>query len=69
MLASSADCIEVLDLDGTLQFMSEGGQRVMEVSDFDAIRGCPWPDSWQDQGNIGARAAIEAARAGGTGRF
>jgi len=69
VLASSGDCIKVLDLDGRLVFMTEGGQRVMEVSDFNAIRGCPWPDFWQDQGNIEARAAVEAAKAGGAGRF
>ena len=49
--------------------MSEGGQRVMEVSDFNAIRGCPWTDFWQGQGNADARAAVEAAQAGGTGHF
>ena len=69
VLASSNDCIKVLDLDGTLVFMSDGGQRIMEVSDFNAIRGCPWPDFWRDQGNADAKAAVEAARAGGTGRF
>ncbi len=69
VLASSGDCIKVLNLDGNLTFMSEGGQRVMEVSDFNAIRGCPWPDFWQGQGNVEARAALDAAKAGGTGRF
>ncbi|MEO8716277.1 MAG: PAS domain S-box protein [Acetobacteraceae bacterium] len=69
VLESSGDCIKVLDLDGNLVFMSDGGQRVMEVSDFNAIRGCPWSDFWQDEGNADARAAVEAARAGGTGRF
>jgi|GEM_PF-3458548 len=48
VLASSADCIKVLDLDGGLTFMSEGGMRVMEVSDFNHVKGCPWPDFWQD---------------------
>ena len=69
VLASSSDCIKVLDLDARLTFMSEGGQRVMEVSDFNAIRGCPWPDFWHGQGNEDARAAVAAARAGGTGHF
>jgi len=59
----------VLDLDASLAFMSEGGQRVMEVSDFNAICGCPWPDFWHGEGNTAARAAVEAAKAGGTGRF
>ncbi len=69
VLASSNDCIKVLDLDATLIFMSEGGKAVMEVSDFNALRGCPWPDFWKDEGNADALAAIEAARAGGMGHF
>jgi len=58
LLASSDDCIKVIDLDGKLDFMSEGGQRTMEVSDFNAIRGCPWPDFWVGQGNADAKFAI-----------
>ena len=69
ILASSNDCIKVLDLDASLAFMTEGGQRVMEVSDFNAIRGCSWTDFWQGEGNAAARAAVAAAKAGGIGRF
>ena len=69
LLASSGDCIEILDLEGNLLFMTEGAQRLMEVADFGAIRGCPWPNFWRDQGNVDARAAIEAARAGNVGHF
>lgn len=64
VLGSSTDCIKVLDLDGKLTFMSEGGQRVMEISDFNAVAGCPWPDFWQDAGNAEAKAAVEAAGKG-----
>ncbi|WP_258047667.1 PAS domain-containing protein [Sphingomonas citri] len=64
VLASSTDCIKVLDLDGKLTFMSEGGQQVMEISDFNEVAGCPWPDFWQEAGNAEARAAIAAARQG-----
>lgn len=69
VLAASADCIKVLDLDANLVFMTEAGQRIMEVSDFNAIRGCPWPDFWRDQGHVDAKAAVAAARAGGVGHF
>ena len=69
VLASSNDCIKVLDLDASLLFMSEGGQVVMEVSDFNDVRGCPWPDFWTDAGNTAAIAAIETAKAGGLGHF
>ena len=53
VLASSADCIKVLDLDAKLEFMNEGGLRIMEVSDFSAIRGCRWPDFWPSDGTGG----------------
>ena len=69
VLSSINDCIKVLDLDSRLTFMSDGGQRIMEVSDFNAIRGCPWPDFWQNQGNLDARAAVEAARMGRNASF
>ncbi len=69
VLASSGDCIKVLDLDANLIFMSERGQRIMEVSDFNAIRGCPWPDFWHGPGNAAAKRAIETAKAGGVGHF
>ena len=67
--AASDDCIKVIGLDGSLQFMSEGGQRVMEVEDFSQFKGCPWPDFWQGQGNVDALAALEEARAGRAARF
>jgi PAS domain S-box-containing protein len=38
ILASSTDCIKVLDLDGKLRFMSEGAQEAMEIDDFASVR-------------------------------
>jgi two-component sensor histidine kinase len=69
VLSGCGDCIKVLDLEGRLQFMSEGGKRVMEVEDFSALKGCPWPAFWVGEGNAQAAAAVEMAKAGGTGRF
>lgn len=69
MLAESDDCVKIIGLDGTLQFMNEGGQRVMEIEDFGVVKGCPWPDFWQGQGNLDAVAAISAAKAGKRSRF
>lgn len=69
LLAASDDCIKVIDLDGKLAFMSEGGQHVMEVSDFNAIAGCPWPDFWTGQGNLDAQHAIAEAKEGRSYRF
>jgi len=69
VLESSGDCIKVLDLEGHLQFMSAGGQRVMEVDDVSAIQGSYWPDFWENDGRAEAVAAIEVAKKGGTSRF
>lgn len=68
-LAASDDCIKILDLEGRLAFMSEGGRRVMEIDDFDRFRGCPWPDFWTGPGNAEATASIASARAGRASRF
>ena len=69
VLSGCGDCIKILDLDGRLQFMSEGGKRVMEVDDFSPLKGCPWPDFWRGQGNLDATLAVEAAKVGQTARF
>jgi PAS domain S-box-containing protein len=69
ILAASADCLKVLDLEGRLTFMNENGKVMMHVDDFAAINGCPWPDFWDGPGQRDVRNAIAAARAGGVGRF
>jgi PAS domain S-box-containing protein len=69
VLASINDCIKVLDLDARLTFMSDLGQQIMEVSDFNEIRGCPWPDFWDDVGNLEAKAAVESAKQGKNASF
>lgn len=69
VLAASDDCIKVLNLDGRLIFMSEGGQRVMEIVEFSSVEGCAWWQFWDGEGHANVRAAIEAARAGRNFRF
>ncbi|MDB5739499.1 MAG: domain S-box protein [Alphaproteobacteria bacterium] len=69
ILSGCGDCIKILDLDGRLQFMSDGGKRVMEVDDFSVLKGCPWPDFWAGEGNIQATDAVATAKAGRIARF
>lgn len=69
VLAASDDCIKVIGLDGSLEFMSEGGQRVMELQDFETIRGSPWLQFWDGASKAEAEAALAAARAGNSYRF
>ena len=69
VLASSADCIKVLDLNGRLEFLSEGGMCVMEVDDFTSVRGSYWPDLWTGAEREKARAAVETALQGRAAHF
>jgi PAS domain S-box-containing protein len=64
VLESSKDCIKIISLDGELSFMSGGGKQVMEVDDFEKIRGRYWPDFWPGDGKHKAEEAIASARAG-----
>jgi hypothetical protein len=69
VMTSSNDCIKVLDLDANIVFMNEGGLAIMEIEDFDAIRGCPWPEFWHGEGHVAAQVAIETAIQGRAARF
>ena len=69
VLGSSGDCIKILDLDGRLSFMTDTGQKVMEVADFNALCGLSWPTLWKSAARAEAESAIVVARAGGVGRF
>lgn len=62
ILESSNDCIKVLGLDGSLLFMNSGGHRVMEVDDFEKLRGCYWPHFWPDAEHKAAEAIAAATR-------
>ncbi|WP_075218003.1 PAS domain-containing protein [Mongoliimonas terrestris] len=69
VLQSTADCIMVLELDGSLQFMNDNGRRLMEVDDFATIYREPWTSLWPKESAVEAAAAMQAARSGETGRF
>ncbi|WP_262271874.1 PAS domain S-box protein [Microvirga yunnanensis] len=67
--ASFENCIKVIDLEGKLRFMNEGGCRAMDVDDFSRIEGRNWLDFWKGITADEARRAVLQATTGGTGRF
>lgn len=69
IVTASPDCIKVLDLDGNLLMMSEGGQRIMEVDDVSCILNTSLIDFYAEQFQPAARNAIKTAREGSTARF
>lgn len=69
VLASSGDCIKVLDLDGRLLFMNRGGTGLMEVSDPASVLGLDWPATWKGAAALLARDGFDTACRGTAARF
>jgi formate hydrogenlyase transcriptional activator len=69
LIACSRDCIKVLDLEGRLLFMNEGGMQVLEICDVGPFLNSSWIDFWDGEDREAARAAVETAKSGGIGRF
>ena len=69
IVESSSDCVKVLDLDGNLIYMSEQGQKLLEVSRIDALLGMSWINLWHGEDRQSAKAAVESARNGAIGSF
>ncbi len=69
LIASSRDCIKVLDLGGRLVSMNEGGMQALEICDVGPFVDSSWIDFWEGDDREAARAAVDAASSGGTGRF
>ncbi len=69
LLASSDDCIKLLDLDGRLLFISPNGAVLLGIQDVSAHVGTDWTRWWQGADHDAACAAVAQARAGGRGQF
>jgi len=69
IIASSPDCTKVLDLQGHVVQMTAQGCRLVEVDDFETVRGSDWATWWPDEGQTLAREALAAARHGQSARF
>ena len=46
VLELSNDCVKIFDGDGKLLHMTQCGLRIMEIDDFEPLRGQPWPTLW-----------------------
>jgi len=63
------DCVKLLDTDGAILAINRNGLRVLEIDDAAAVRGKPWCSLWPAGAHAALDAALDAARAGGTGHF
>ena len=69
IIASSPDCNKVLDLDGRVLQMTAQGCRLVEVDDFEQVRGTDWTTWWPENTRHLARNALEQAKKTGSARF
>jgi len=69
LIACSRDCIKILDLEGRLLFMNEGGMQVLEICDISPFLNSCWVEFWEGADREAAYAAVQAAKDGGLGRF
>ncbi len=69
IIASSPDCTKVLDLQGHVLQMTAQGCRLVEVDNFEQVRGSDWATWWPEGGQALARAAIGSACQGENARF
>ena len=69
ILENCSDCIKILDLRGRLEYMSEAGQRGLEITSVSDVIGQDWLLPWVDHYRDLAAAALDEARAGRSSRF
>ena len=63
------DCVKLLDMDGMVLAINRNGLLSMEIDDAGTVGGKPWKAYWPQPSHAAIEAALDAARAGGTGHF
>src|ERR1700679_2740584 len=69
LIAGMQDCVQILDLEGRLLWMNEGGMQALEIRDCGPFVNSSWIRFWGGEDAKSAQAAVEAAGKGGIGRF
>jgi PAS domain S-box-containing protein len=69
MLESSQDCIKVLDRDGQILYVNEGGRCLLEIDDIAPYINSEWLSFWNDEHRQQAEQALAAATSGDTSLF
>ena len=69
ILDQSADCIKVIGLNGTVDYMNRNGQCAMEIDDFCMVAGQQWHELWPEETRSAIVDALARARDGQTSRL
>jgi two-component sensor histidine kinase len=69
VLDQSTDCVKLVGVDGTVQYMNGNGLCAMEIDDFRAIDGAVWVNLWPEAARSDILASYIEAAGGQTARF
>jgi PAS domain S-box-containing protein len=69
MLASTTDCVKLVALDGTIEYINPSGLALLEFGTEPAPVGRSWASLWPDDARRVAEAALKASAAGEVARF
>jgi diguanylate cyclase (GGDEF)-like protein/PAS domain S-box-containing protein len=69
VLEASADCIKIMSLDGRLEHMNSPGVSLLELPDFETVRGESWSKLWPASARKTVETALREARDGNPFRF
>ena len=69
LFESSADCVKLLNLDGTLHSINGPGLCLLEIDDFTSFAGQHWDALWPEDYKQDVRNAVAEAKESRAGRF
>lgn len=69
ILENNKDCIKVIDLEGRLLYMNDGGVKLLEIGDFAAVYRTSWVGFWHGVDRESASMAFATAKAGQVSKF
>ncbi len=69
LLATSVDCVKLIDFDGCVRFLNDAGLALLEADSLAALLGKPWVEFWPEEARPLVREALDEARRGKIARF
>lgn len=69
IIESSNDCIDVLDFEGNLLFINDGGRKLLDVNDITPLLNKSWLNNWEGTEKQLATQALKKAMNGNVGTF
>ena len=69
LLATSVDCVKLIDVDGRVRFVNDAGLALLEADSLAALLGKLWVEFWPEEARPLVQEALDEARRGKIARF